>query len=209
MPADKDILHRTNENEVAQNVWGPLEKASWFRVAVREGFYVLPPQKPPHGEISQAFAELRTLVRYSEGVLNAFDERRRNDPSFAKREELVDSIKLSKLHQRGQRAMRHVEFLQELHSRVPLLDGDVDEFNVLSNQFKDQRRRFYEWCMLAASIEKGVLVPIHKTEDEDQRVESTRDKNSKEKFRATAIRFGARVAFALVIGFLIFKIRYQ
>ena len=203
----KDSSKRTGEDEAAQNVEGPLQKASWFRIAVREGLYVLPSQKPPYGEISQAFAELRTLVRYSEGVLNAFDERRRNDSSFAKSEELVDSIKLSKLHQRGQRAMRHVEFLQELHSRVPLLEGDVEEFNALFNQYQDQQRRFYEWCMLAARIEEGVLVPIHKTDGEHQRVESTRDKNSKEKSRATLIRFVATVVFTLVIGLLVFAIR--
>lgn len=207
MPAPKDILKRTGEDESAQDVEGPLEKASWIRIAVREGLYVLPPQKPPHGEISQAFAGLRTLVRYSEGVLAAFDERRRNDPSFAKSEELVQSIEISKLHRRGEEAMRHVEFLQELHSRVPLLDGDVEEFNALFNQYQDQQRRFYEWCMLAARIEEGVLVPIHKTEGEHQRVESIRDRNSKEKSRATIIRFIATVLFALAIGLLVFNIR--
>lgn len=207
MPTPKDPQKQTGKDEAAQNVEGPLEKASWIRVAVREGLYVLPPHRPPHGEISQAFAGLRTLVRYSEGVLNAFDERKRNDPSFTKSEELVDSIKLSKLHQRGQKAMRHVEFLQELHSRVPLLDGDVEEFNALFNQYQDQQRRFYEWCMLAARIEEGVIVPIHKTEGEHQRVSSIRDKNSKEKSRATLIRFIATVVFALAIGLLVFKIR--
>ena len=90
---------------------------------------------------------------------------------------------------------------------LPLLDGDVDEFNALFNQYQDQQQRFYEWCMLAARIEEGVIVPIHKTEGEHQRVGSVRDKNSKEKSRATLIRFVATVVFALLLGILVFKIR--
>lgn len=209
MPAPKDTQKQTSEDEAAQNVERPLEKASWFRVAVREGFYVLPPQKSPYGEISQAFAELRTLVRHGEGILDAFDKRKREDPSFIERKDLVRSIELTKLHQRGEKAMRHVEFLEELHSRIPLLKGDVEEFNVLSKRFKDQRRRFYEWCVLAARIEKGSLVPIYKTESEHQRVASVRKKNRNEKYCAMGIRFCARVFFALAIGFIIFKIRQQ
>ena len=147
------------------------------------------------------------MVRYSKGVLDAFDERRLEDPSFIKSETLVQSIKLSDLNQRGEVAMRHVEFLEELHSRVPLLEGDVEEFNVLSKQYKDQRWRFYKWCKLAARIEKSVPFPILKTEGEHQRVASVRDKNSKEKSRATLIRFVATVTLALVIGVLAFKIR--
>lgn len=200
MPADKDISKRTAEDEVAQNVARPLEKASWLRVAVREGFYVLPPQKSPYGEISQAFAELRTLVRHGEGILDAFDERKRRDPSFAENKSLIQSIELSKLHQRGERAMRHVEFLEELHSRVPLLEGDVEEFNVLSKRYKDQRLRFYEWCKLAARVEKGALVPIHKTESEHNRVEGVREKNRNEKYCAIVIRFCVRVALTILLG---------
>ena len=207
MPTPKDPQKQTSEKEVAQSTARALEKASWLRVAVREGFYVLPPQTSSYEEISRAFAELRTLIRYIKGVLDNFDERRREDPSFIKSETLVQSIELSGLNQSGEMAMRLVEFLEELHSRVPLLEGDVEEFNVLSKQYNEQRWRFYEWCKLAARTDKSIPFPILKTEDEYQRVESVRKQNRNEKYCAMAIRFCARVFFALAIGFIIFKIR--
>ena len=207
MPAPKDPQKQTSEDEAAQNVDGPLEKASWFRVAVREGLYVLPAQKPPQGEISHAFAELRILIRYSEGILDAFDKRSRNDPSFIESDILALSVKLCKLHQRGEEIMRHMGFLEELHSRIPLLEGDVEEFNVLSRRFEDLRPRLYKWCKLAARVENTVLVPLHEPKGEHQRVEGVRKNNSEERSRVTWIRFIATVILTLVIGILVFKIR--